>query len=186
MPLSKSTLTIILLCLFTFSTLMFSHISLSILKVLLTSLCLFPSLAILLRTSLYILLCYTFASMGCAATSQFHYGFFSFVYTLDIKYSFSLLFFYYYILSAILCTFNFTFSFYSFFVASLLLCFEISFVPHISQLFPRDKFLFPVFFCFCTFILAPTILYKCYYLPSCCYKLYLAISPSILRRFSWS
>jgi len=165
---------------------MFSHISLSILKALLTSLCLFPSLGVLLRTSLYIPLCYTFASMGCAATSQFHHGFFSFVYTLNIKYSFSLLFFYYYILSAILCTFNFTLLFHSFFVASLLLCFEISFVPHISQLFSRDKFLFPVFFCFCTFILAPTILYKCYYFPSCCHKLHSAISLSILQRFSQS
>ena len=50
--LSKSTLTV------------FSHTSFNILKVLLTSLCLFPSFAVLSRAPTYALLCYVSPSMG--------------------------------------------------------------------------------------------------------------------------
>ena len=64
-PLSKSAFTVTPSCVFNFSTPTFNHTSLSILKVLLTSLQLFPSFAALSSSSDHALLCYAFASLGC-------------------------------------------------------------------------------------------------------------------------
>ena len=76
MPLSKSAFTVIPSCISTFSTLMFSHISLNILNILLKSLCSPLSLTAPFGLSICVLLCYTFASVGHAATLQFHYSLF--------------------------------------------------------------------------------------------------------------
>ena len=59
-----------------FSILMFNHIFFNILKVLFTSLCSPPFLAVLFGASIHVLPCCAFTSMGCATTLQFHYGFF--------------------------------------------------------------------------------------------------------------
>ena len=77
MLLSKSTFTIIPLCVSSFSIPIFNYTSLSILKVLLTSLCLLPSFAVPSRAPAHILLCCAFVSLGHAVIPQFHYGFFS-------------------------------------------------------------------------------------------------------------
>ena len=66
--LSKSTFTVMLLCVFTFSISIFSYTSFNILNVLFTSLCLLFSLVTLFRTSIYILLYYNFSCSRHAAT----------------------------------------------------------------------------------------------------------------------
>ena len=58
------------------SSSMFSHISLNILNILLTSLLPFSFLAVLFGTLIYVLLCCTFAIVGYATTPQFYHGFF--------------------------------------------------------------------------------------------------------------
>ena len=65
--LSKSALTITLLCISIFFTPMFNHTSLSILKVLLTFFCLPPFFAAPFSSLGCTLLCYTFPSVGCTA-----------------------------------------------------------------------------------------------------------------------
>jgi len=74
--LSKSALTVMPLYVSTFSTLIFNHTSLSILNVLLISLWLASSFAVLFGISVYTLPCCSFSSIGCTATPQFHHGFF--------------------------------------------------------------------------------------------------------------
>ena len=71
MPLSKSTFTVTLLWVSTFSTPILNHTSLNILNIYLTSL-----FAMLFRDLLCMLSCYAFAFVGHAVTLQFHYGFF--------------------------------------------------------------------------------------------------------------
>ena len=75
-PLSKSALTVMPLCISTFSTLIFNYTSLNILNILLMSLWLTSSIAALLGISVHVPSCSTFPSIGCATTPQFHYGFF--------------------------------------------------------------------------------------------------------------
>ena len=75
-PLSKSALTIMHLCISTFSTPIFNYISLNILNILLTSLWPISSIAALLGISIHMPSCYTFPSMGHATTLQFHHSFF--------------------------------------------------------------------------------------------------------------
>ena len=58
MPLFKSAFTVTLLCVSTFSTPMFSYISLNILNVFLISLCLFSFFVVLFKISVCTLLCY--------------------------------------------------------------------------------------------------------------------------------
>ena len=82
MPLSKSVFTIMPLCISIFSILIFNHTSLSILKVLLISFQLPPSFAACSNSLGYVLLCYTFSSLGChnLAKRLSHYlYFFSFL-----------------------------------------------------------------------------------------------------------
>ena len=76
MLLFKSTFIIIPLCIFTFSTLISSHTSLNILNVLLTSLCLPPSLAVPFGVSVHVLPCCTFLSVGHTTSPQFHHSLF--------------------------------------------------------------------------------------------------------------
>jgi len=76
MPLSKSTFTITLSCMFTFSTPIFSYTSLNILNILLIFLCLFFFFAVLLETSIHILFCCTFPFIEHTTTPQFYYSFF--------------------------------------------------------------------------------------------------------------
>ena len=75
-PLSKSTLTVISSCISVFSIPIFNYISLNILNVLLMSLWITFSFTALFGTPVYAPLCYTFPSIGYAATSQFHHSFF--------------------------------------------------------------------------------------------------------------
>ena len=71
-PLSKSTFTVMPLCIFTFSTPIFSHTSLNILNILLKSLCPLPSLAVHFGTSVYMSSFCAFPSMEHAASLQFY------------------------------------------------------------------------------------------------------------------
>ena len=76
MPLSKSAFTIIPPYISIFSTLMFSHTSLSILNVLFTSLYSSLSLTAPFGASVHVLSCCTFFFMGYTTSSQFYYSFF--------------------------------------------------------------------------------------------------------------
>ena len=75
-PLSKSALTVMPSCIFIFSTPIFNYTSFNILNILLISLWPISSVAVLLRTSVCILFCCIFFSMGYATTFQFYHGFF--------------------------------------------------------------------------------------------------------------
>jgi len=75
-PLSKSALTVIPLYISTFLTPIFNYTSLNILNILLISLWLASSIAVLFGISVYMLPYCAFPSMGHTTTSQFHYGFF--------------------------------------------------------------------------------------------------------------
>ena len=68
-PLSRSTFMVTPSCISNFSTLIFNHTSLSILKVLLTSFWLSSSFAVLSRSLAHVLLCCTFASLSHTAFS---------------------------------------------------------------------------------------------------------------------
>jgi len=74
--LPKSTLTIMPLCVFTFSTPIFNYTSLNILNILLTFFWLIFSFAVLFGISVYVLLYCTFPSIEYTATSQFYCSFF--------------------------------------------------------------------------------------------------------------
>ena len=74
MLLSKSTFTIIPLCISTFSTLIFNHTSLSILNVLFIFLYSPSSLTMPFGASVHVPLCCAFLCSECTATFQFHYG----------------------------------------------------------------------------------------------------------------
>ena len=74
--LSKSIFTVILSCISTFSTPMFSYTFFNILNILLMSFCLSFSCTVLFRTPVYVPLYCVFLSVGCATTLQFYYGFF--------------------------------------------------------------------------------------------------------------
>ena len=74
--LSKSTFTVTLSCISTFSIPISSYISLNILNIFLTSLYLFFSYTVLFGTPVYALPCYVFFFMGRTITPQFHYSFF--------------------------------------------------------------------------------------------------------------
>ena len=75
-PLSKSAFTVIPSCISIFSTPMSSYTSLSILNILLTSLCLPLSFAIPFGASVCVLPCYTFLFIGHAAFLQFYHSLF--------------------------------------------------------------------------------------------------------------
>jgi len=75
-PLSKSTFTVMFSCVSTFSTSIFNYISLSILNVLLISLCLSFSFTVLFRTPICILLYCAFSCLGHATTLQSHHSYF--------------------------------------------------------------------------------------------------------------
>jgi len=72
-------------CVSTFSTPMFNHTSLSILKVLLISFWLPPSFVVLSGSPAYVPLCYTFVSLGHAASLSL----FSYIYTNSTLLTFS-------------------------------------------------------------------------------------------------
>ena len=72
-PLSKSAFTVMPSWVSSFSTLIFNHISLSILKVRLTSLCLLLSFAVPSRTPAHALLYYAFSLLGYAASASFFF-----------------------------------------------------------------------------------------------------------------
>ena len=71
MPLSKSALIVMPLCISTFSIPMSNHTSLRILNVLLMSLSFFSFIAMLFNSLSYALLCCAFASLGCTASFLF-------------------------------------------------------------------------------------------------------------------
>jgi len=75
-PLSKSAFTVIPLYISTFSTPISSYTSLNILNVLLTSLCLLPSLTMPFRVSICVLPYCTFLFVGHTASFQFYYSLF--------------------------------------------------------------------------------------------------------------
>ena len=77
-PLSKSAFTVIPSYVSTFSTLMSSHISLSILNILLTSFCSFLSLAVPFGAFVYSLPCCAFPYIGHTTSPQFHHSLFLF------------------------------------------------------------------------------------------------------------
>ena len=83
--LSKSTFTITPLCISIFSTPISSYTFLSILNVLLTSLCFSPSLATLFRASIHMPLCYAFSCLGYTTSFQFYH--FLFLSTLYSEYN---------------------------------------------------------------------------------------------------
>ena len=70
-PLSKSTFTVIPLCVSTFFILMSSHTSLKILNILLMSLFFSFSFAMLSGSSDHVPFCYPLASLGCATPFSF-------------------------------------------------------------------------------------------------------------------
>ena len=82
MPLSKSTFTVMSLCVSTFSIPTLSHTFLNILNVLLISLCSLSSLVALFRAFVHVLPCCAFAPLGHTTTPQFYHGcFFSILYS---------------------------------------------------------------------------------------------------------
>ena len=62
----------------------------------------------------------------------------------------------------------FNYFFFFCFCFPLFLYFQAHLIPHITQLLSRDKFPFMVLLCFGAIILVFSILYKYYYLSSCC------------------
>ena len=146
--LSKSIFTIMLLCIFTFFTLMFSYTFLNILNILLMFFYLFFSCTILFGTPVCVPPCYAFPSIGYATTLQFHCGFFFPVLYSGHRILLFFLFqysFFYYISFFILYTLYSCYLSSPCFFLSPVSCFLAKIVPYIFYLSFKEKFLFLIF-----------------------------------------